>query len=246
VIPPADWSAVPARVQLDADQIHVIVVDLDEPPRPLDALEATLETDERERAARFRFPRDASRFAAGRGLLREMLGRYLGEEPDRIVFTYGATGKPRLAGGGAGLGFNVSHSGSLALFAVGRCDRIGIDIELIRPVDDADQIATRCFSPRERTTFRALEPARRLDGFFNCWTRKEAYVKALGEGLTHALDRFDVSLTPGCPAELLRIDDDTPDAPPWTLDDLRPQAGYVGALAVPGRALRVSRWHWVS
>jgi len=246
VIPPDDWSAVPARVQLDGDEIHVVVVDLDEPPRPLDVLEATLATDERERAARFRFPRDARRFVAGRGLLRHMLGRYLGEEPERIVFTYGATGKPRLADGGAGPGFNISHSGSLALLAVGPCDRIGIDIERIRPVEDADQIATRCFSARERTTFSALDAAHRLDGFFNCWTRKEAFVKALGEGLTHALDRFDVSLTPGCPAELLRIDDGTLDAPPWTLDDLRPQAGYVGALAVPGRAWRVSRWHWAS
>ena len=203
----------------------------------------TLSADERVRAERFYFERDRKRFIVGRGLLRTILGRYLDIKPSRLQFCYQSHGKPVLAEFGAGkLHFNLSHSQGLALYAVTREQEIGIDIEHVRHIPEADEIVKRFFSARENAVFKALPANQKPQAFFNCWTRKEAYLKAIGDGLACPLDRVEVSLTPGEPARLSSIAD--PSLDHWTLQELTPACSYVGALAVQGQNWSLSCWQW--
>lgn len=211
-------------------------------------LAETLAPDERQRAERFHFERDRRRFIVGRGVLRRILGRYLALEPNRLQFCYGPWGKPALAGISTTqegqFCFNLAHSQSLALYAV-TCEReLGVDIEYIRAVPEAEQIAARFFSAQENTVLRSLPPQQKQEAFFNCWTRKEAYIKAIGDGLAQPLAEFDVSLTPGEPASLLRISGDTQAAAGWSIQALTPAPGYVAALAVKGHDWQLKCWQW--
>jgi 4'-phosphopantetheinyl transferase len=193
-----------------------------------------LSVEERARAGRFVFEDDRRRYTVARAQLRRLLGERLGERPEAVELTYGAHGKPALAPrhAGSGLRFNVSHCGDVAVHAFTRGREIGVDVEAVRALPDADQIAARFFSPRENQAYQALPSSERPVGFFNCWTRKEAYIKALGEGLAHPLQRFDVSLAPGEPARLLRVDDTAGEDCGWTLHGFDPGAGFVAALVV--------------
>ena len=240
------WAAPPADIALSHDDVHVWCAGLDQPPSYARELARTLAGDERARAERFHFDRDRTRFIVGRGVLRTILGRYLGIEPARLRFCYGPHGKPALAvsPGTPRLDFSVSHSQALAVYAVTWERRIGIDLEFIRPIADAEQIAERFFSPHEHAVFRRLAPKERQVGFFNCWTRKEAYIKATGDGLAQPLDRFDVSLAPGDQARLLSIDGDPRRASRWYLQELVPAAGYLAALAVEGLGWNLACWRW--
>ena len=203
----------------------------------------TLSADERVRAERFYFEHDRKRFIIGRGLLRTILSRYLDIEPLRLQFCYQSHGKPVLADFGAGkLHFNLSHSQGLVLYAVTGEQGIGIDIEYVRPLPEADQIVKRFFSARESAVFKALPTAQKPQAFFNCWTRKEAYLKAIGDGLACPLDRVEVSLTPGEPPRLLSIAGTPLDH--WTLQELTPACSYVGALAVRGQNWHIACWRW--
>ncbi len=169
------------------------------------------------------------------------MGRYAGREPSAIAFRYGGWGKPGLdeARDGDGLQFNLSHSGDLALLAVARGRRLGIDVEAVRPMADAGPIAARFFSPRECERFRRLPESEQLAAFFRCWTRKEAYMKATGAGMSMPLDQFDVTLSPGEPPALLRVEG-LPDEPSrWSYRDLDPGPGYLAALAVEGTGWRL-------
>lgn len=223
---------------LSTDDVHVWRIPLDVPPATLDRLASLVSGDERDRADRFYFDRDRNRFLAARGALRMILGSYLDSDPSLLSFHYGPRGKPSLAG--SPLEFNLTHSAGLALCAVALGRRLGIDVEALRPLPDAAAIAERFFSDAERRALRSVTEAQRTLAFFQCWTRKEAYIKAIGEGLSMPLDRFDVSLLPGEPARLLAVAGD-PDAPRrWTLHDLDPGPGLVAAIAVEGPCSRPS------
>jgi 4'-phosphopantetheinyl transferase len=235
------WSPSAVPLGLAAGEVHVFAADLDDPSR---ATPPWLSADEKSRAARFHFERDRRRFAAARGILRALLGRYLGADPSALVFAYGHHGKPALAPPWPGLRFNVSHSGSLALLAFAAEHEVGVDIEQERPVAEMDSIRRRCFSVQENAALEVLPEAERQRAFFRCWTRKEAFIKAIGEGLSHPLDAFDVTVAPGEPARLLRVQGDPGAGRSFHMEGLDPADGYAAALAVLGRPTRVACFHW--
>ena len=212
--------------------MHEIVVHaLDIDPAPLAGL---LSADERERAGRFASERDRRRYIVARARLRKLLGERLGAAPESLQFVYSPHGKPALARcpGQRDLRFNVSHCGEVAAYAFADGRELGVDIEKVRELPDADVIAMRFFSGRERGVYLRLPVRERTQGFFNCWTRKEAFMKALGAGLSHSLEAFDVSLTPGKPARLLRVGGVPASRCGWTLSSFDPAPGLVGAVAV--------------
>ncbi len=232
------WKPAPAPPGLAAGEVQVFSASLDD--LPLTTPLSWLSPDESRRASRFHFERDRRRFVATRGVLRGLLGRYLGVDPSALVFGYGPHGKPALGSPWQGLRFNVSHSGGLALLAFATDHEIGVDIEQERPVPEMDSITERNFSPRESAELRLLEERDRRRAFFRCWTRKEAFIKAVGDGLSHPLDAFAVTLAPGEPARLLHVAGD-PEAPRrFRLEGLEPADGFAAALAVLGRPTRVA------
>jgi 4'-phosphopantetheinyl transferase len=219
-------TAVPAVTVVEAWH-----AELDVAPSALDACASTLADDERTRAARFVFDRDRRRFIVARGILRRILGARVGVEPGRIRFEYGGRGKPRLAGAHARVRFNVAHSHGHGLFAVSAGTDVGADIEMVRPLPDTMAIAERFFSPDERSRLRALPPPERDIAFFRCWTRKEAYIKGLGEGLAHPLDAFSVGLEPGGTVTLVDAGGSDPARSTWSLHDVSSLPTYAAAVA---------------
>lgn len=206
-------------------------------------LEQLLAVDERARAGRFHFERDRRRFIAARGQLRTILGRYVGVDPRALVFSYGLRGKPFLARFETiGLKFNLSHSGELALIAVTQDRDIGVDLEEIHSLGDAEQIAERFFSARENAVLCTLPKADRLEAFFHCWTLKEAYLKATGNGLARATNSFDVGFARGETARLLSVEGESEEALRWSLVGLAPARGYVGAVAVETHDWTMAFW----
>lgn len=229
---------------LAPSDVHVWQADLDAPEMVRHRLGRLLVPEEQARAARFYFERDRQRYLAGRGLLRLLLGRYLGRPPEGLELTYNRYGRPSLAGSDnlPPLHFNLSHSGPIALFAFTLDRPLGVDVERIRSDLDHEKIAERFFSLRERQVLHNLSAMDMALGFFNAWTRKEAYIKALGMGLSLPLDSFDVTLAPGRPARLLEARQQPGEADHWTLYDLAPRPGYCGALAVRDRGLTLHHW----
>lgn len=240
------WCFPPEALLLGRDEVHVWRATLDETPSRIDSFLHTLAADERTRAERFYFPRDRERFIVARGVLRAILGLYSNRAPECVSFSDGSHGKPALAweSGGAAIRFNISHSHGVALYAVTRAREVGIDVEFIRSDLEVEQIAERFFSHHEIATLRALPTDLRESAFFRCWTRKEAYIKAKGEGLSLPLDQFEVSLTPGEPAALLSTQRDPNEAQRWSLQELTPAPGYAAALAVEGHGWRLACWDW--
>ncbi|HUD83302.1 MAG TPA: 4'-phosphopantetheinyl transferase superfamily protein [Candidatus Saccharimonadales bacterium] len=241
------WPAPPAGWQLESDNIHVWAASVRVSPRTLTGLAATLCAAERQRAGRFHFQRDRDRFIAGRGTLRCVLGCYLRARPCAIELEYGPHGKPSLAGPFAtsGLLFNLAHCEDLALLAVTRSGMIGVDVERVRTLTDADELAARFFSPRECARFRELPRSERPAAFFNIWTRKEAWLKATGDGITDSLDRVEVSFQRGEPVRLLNLPDNpVVPADRWQLHDLAPAPGFAAALAVAADCPQPRCWHW--
>jgi 4'-phosphopantetheinyl transferase len=221
-------------------------IELAQPAAQVEEFRQTLSEDEIARADRFYFEKDRDRFIVARGTLRAILGRYLKRSPHELRFRYSAYGKPSLDDDdGAWLRFNVSHSHELGLIAVTCGREVGVDIEWIRPDVATEQIAERFFSTHEVAALRALPADRQTEAFFNCWTRKEAYIKARGEGLSFPLDKFDVSLVPGEPARLLRTEGAPQEALRWRLCELLPGPGYVAALAIEGHEWQLQCWQWV-
>lgn len=221
---------------LDDSTIHVWRGVLDQDRDVQQRLELSLSADERDRTNRFRFDRDRSRYVVGRGLLRALLGAYVGVDAAQLRFSYGPQRKPELVGDGAY--FNLAHSGATALFAVSSSFEVGIDVELQSDFT-GERIPERFFSPREVATLRALPEADQPEAFLTCWTRKEAILKARGDGLMMALDSFDVSLAPGEPAALLRANWPASESALWQLADLSDSdRGQIAALAAPAQG-----WH---
>jgi 4'-phosphopantetheinyl transferase len=240
------WDQPPAGIALGADEVHVWRASLNHPPDRLQRWRGTLSSDERERAARFHFERDRRRFITARGLLREILGRYLKSSPDSLRFGHTSYGKPYLADqcGGEWLRFNASYSGELALYGVSRQRELGVDIERIRTDIEHMQIAAEFFSAQEGAALRALPAHLQQEAFFLCWTRKEAFIKSVGEGLSLPLRSFDVSLARGAAASLLAVRGDAREAARWTLLVLEPGPGYCAALVAEGRDWRLKCWRW--
>jgi 4'-phosphopantetheinyl transferase len=216
------------------DEIEVVVTRLDVGPEAVRASAALLSDAERQRASRFVFARDRRRFTVARARLRRLLSARLGMRPESVDLVYGTHGKPALAPRCAtsDLRFNLSHADDVAVYAFSPGREIGIDIESVCVIRDAEDIAARFFSHRESEAYLTLDPRDRPLGFFNCWTRKEAFIKALGGGLSHPLDRFDVSLAPGEPAKILRVESTPGDRCGWTLYSFVPGPGLIGAVVV--------------
>jgi len=236
------WGAAPEAVALGKDEIHVWRVHLDDfDDGALDRFKATLAPDEQARADRFVFPRDRNGFTATRGILRELLSRYLHRAPAQIEFDYGPQGKPSLRERSSekSIQFNVSHSHGVALLAFAVARAVGVDVELVRPDFAGEGIALRYFSPQEVNELRSLPSSQRDEGFFLCWTRKEAYIKARSEGLHVPLESFHVSLTPGEPAILQAADSSR-----WSLRSLRPAPRYAAALVGEGKQWQLQGWDW--
>jgi len=223
---------------MGCNALEIVVTQLDVRPNAARAAVRLLSNVERERASRFAFERDRCRFVIARARLRQLLGVRLDAAPDSIQLVYGPYGKPALAPAfaGSGLRFNVSRCEDVAVYAFARDREIGVDVEKVRTMRDADDIVTHMFSPVENETYFALSPRDRPLAFFQCWTRKEAFVKALGDGLHYPLDRFDVSLAPGEPARILRVERTLAGDCPWTLHSFSPGAGLIGAVVVQKRA----------
>ena len=238
------WRPAPAVwPHLTPGEVDVWSVCLDGSPECVAASRATLSGDECERADRFHFDRDRRRFTCARAALRRLLAEYLDAEAGELTFSYGPNGKPALSGPFArAAGFNVSHSHELALVAIGRDVAMGIDVEAVRSMEDADDIAIRFFSPREAGQLRSLPAALHNEAFFACWTRKEAYLKALGSGLAKPLDEFDVTFAPGETPSLV-VHGDERETARWSIRGLSPAPGYVGALVTEGRA-DARCWQW--
>ncbi|MCG8349772.1 MAG: 4'-phosphopantetheinyl transferase superfamily protein [Chloroflexales bacterium] len=241
--PIAPWAASPNQIMLTDGEVHLWRVELDLPPAQLARLAQSLAADEQERAGRFHFAKDRNHYIAARGALRLILSRCLGIPAAILRFTYSSYGKPSLSEelGGSQVCFNLSHSHGIALYALAKGQSIGVDIEHIRPDLASDQIAERFFAPGEVAALHSLPVALRAQAFFNCWTRKEAYIKARGEGLSLPLDQFTVSLLPGEPAALLTASDPS-EVNRWSLHALTPASGYVAALAVAGGIGQVRYW----
>lgn len=240
------WCNPPGKLILGQHEIHVWRADLNVGEQLLQTLEDTIEKIERDRANRFHFDKDRHHFIAARGTLRLILGSYLNIKPRNLKFTYNTHGKPKIGNelDQNYLKFNLSHSHGLALYAVTLGRDVGIDIERVRTNLSFEKIAKRFFSPLEIKMLESLPPSERIEGFFNCWTRKEAYIKAIGEGLSRPLDQFDVTLNPSDEAKIVNIKGDPVLASSWSLYPLLPAPGYVGALAVEGKNLRIKHWTW--
>jgi 4'-phosphopantetheinyl transferase len=210
--------------------VHAWPVSIQAPDSIVEHFQHLLAPDETDRAAKFRFHHLRTAYILGRGALRILLGRYLDSPPQGLVFRYGSKGKPILDALGR-LQFNASHSGDLALFAFTMDCEIGVDVEAIRPMPDIEHIARRFFCAEETAELMSLPAGQREHAFFLCWTRKEAYIKATGEGLSTPLDAFRVILRPSDPAGIVHLAGDPAAARAWTLHDLRPAPGYAAALA---------------
>jgi 4'-phosphopantetheinyl transferase len=233
----------PARLQVDPGSVHLWSIPLDpaEPWFPMWG--ESLSDEERQRAERFLHAHDRRRYTVAHAALRLLLARYTGVDIHALRFAAGPQGKPALAGAGApAISFNLSHSGELALVAVSTPARLGVDVEQLRPIDDAGTIARSFFAAAEEAALAAVPPADRDRAFLTCWTRKEAFIKALGGGLSIDLASFEVSFSRDHPA-FLRIADAALAAQSWRMIHLEPAAGYVGAAVTDAGVSEIRLLH---
>jgi 4'-phosphopantetheinyl transferase len=237
------WPQAPARPVLTEAEIHIWCADLDQPAVDYAAL---LSVDEQARAQRFLLEQARQRFIAGRGMLRVILARYLGVLPQQVQIETRAAGKPALAAKAAQARccFNLSHSENLVLYAISLEREVGIDLEYMNPACDTNQLVEQFFSEAEKREWDSLPASQRLEAFFTGWTRKEAYLKARGEGLAFPLAAFSVGLAPGEPARLIEPNSGREEPASWRLQTLEPAPapGYAAALAFEGQACQI--WQW--
>ena len=228
-----EWTPPAGKPDLSEGCAHLWRASLEQPTATIHDLAEWLSEDELERAARFRHDRHRNRFIVGRAMLRDVLAHYGDCTAGQIAFTYLAHGKPVLAEGvnAPKLEFNLSHSGDVAICAVAKTIPLGVDVERIRSLRDMQGLADRFFSSTEAQQIRAARDEEQLANFFRCWTRKEAYVKATGQGIACRLDSFAVSVGPDDPARLVHIDQDAAAAANWSMVSIVPTDGYIGALA---------------
>jgi 4'-phosphopantetheinyl transferase len=234
-----------AHPALTAADVHVWRANLNQTPCVVNSLLKTLTADERKRGQGYHFQADRDHFIACRGILRSILAKYLGVRAERLRFRYGAFGKPALRDyHNSQLRFSISHSYGLALFAFTRGIEVGIDLELIRRDLDIENIARHSFSPQELEKLHKLRNDLQTEAFYDCWTRKEAYAKALGKGFSLPLDQFEVSFAPGEPAALMGVKNKKAALSTWAFQVISPGTGYAGAIVTQGTARKVSFWQW--
>jgi 4'-phosphopantetheinyl transferase len=238
----------PMDLELGANEIHIWLAVLEQPVSILHGFIHALSIEERIKAENFYFERDRNSFIVRRGILRTIIGRYLDVEPNRILFRFGKNGKPALDNtfDSETIHFNLSHSHGVALFAFSRNHEIGVDIEYMCDISEMDKIVESFFSIEESEVFRSLSESKKKEAFFYCWTCKEAFIKALGEGMSLPLDRFEVSLVPSEPFKLLNIDGDSRKATRWTIREIKAAPNYAGAFAVKSDAFESMHWRWDS
>lgn len=232
------WDNAPHKLSLTAKDIHIWRANLNLPNLELDKLKTSLSNDEIVRAERFYFEKHRQSFIASRGILRNILGRYLEVEPNQVNFDYEPKGKPFLLkeSHDCELNFNVSHSQDLALYAIACGNQVGIDLEMIRPITDVEQLAQRFFSTQETNAIASLVSPHQEEMFFRYWTCKEAYLKATGDGLS-SLDQAEIILKTG---ELPRLSHTSS----WILQELLPGENYIGAVAFASGKRDLSFWQW--
>jgi 4'-phosphopantetheinyl transferase len=233
-----DWPVRVAPPALRAGDVHVWAVPLDVPPREHGRLRALLSDAELARAQRLVPAAGRARFTAARGALRTLLGAYTGAPPGSLTVGVTARGKPFLEGPAVRVRFNLAHSEALAVVAVAH-EEVGVDVERQRVVADAAALAARYLAPQEARELAALPTGEQAEAFLRCWTLKEAVLKATGEGLSRALGSFRVGVAPGEPARLLDLPESLGSAEHWSLHELEPAQGYLGAVAVRSRACRL-------
>ena len=240
------WEQVPAQLFLPSNSVHVWSARLDQPESIFEQLQSSLSKDERIHADKFVFDRDRQHFVVARGVLRNILGAYLDVAPGVVQFSYEPTGKPFLASSSAinPLQFNLSHAHGLAVYAFTQHTEVGIDVEYIRPIPDCDRIAAQNFSQQERIIFSALPIDEKIPAFFRIWTRKEAFIKALGDGLTFPLNQFSVVPESGETTDLVTVDDHSTRVSQWLLGSFVPEPNYIAALATQSRFAQISFWSW--
>ena len=228
------------------NRVHVWRVYLDLAKIQRESLLGMLSADEVERAGSFHFERDQKCFIVARGMLRKILGQYLGKNPHKLRFEYTSHGKPVLAGKPShdALRFNLSHSGSFALYAITRGRNIGIDLEYKNDDVAVEQIAQRFFSKGEISSLERIHENKRNEVFFQYWTRKEAFLKATGQGLSFPMERVDVSLISGLSLSPITLLGDKRESSRWYVQDLFPGGGYAAAIAVEGGHCDLSCWHY--
>lgn len=226
------------------DRIDLWRASLSIPSTQLRIEERILSLDEKKRAERFHFERDRRRFIACRAVLRRILGRYLGSPPSELRIHYGTNGKPAIADlpPTKDLRFNLSHSHELALYAFTLNEEIGVDLEYRRALSDADRIVERFFSKKEYASLQTLSEDQREEAFFNGWTRKEAYLKALGKGLQKPLNEFEVPL--GRLSTAVAVKEVSGRPTEWTIRSLVPDVGYIGAVVSKGGRKELFSYQW--
>ena len=233
-----------SNLTLPDNDVHVWRANLNIPLPDVQSLQHTLSPDERARAYRFRFERHRNHFIVARGTLRTLLALYLNISPTQLHFRYNAYGKPSLESPHTPLHFNISHSHELALLAFSQHRELGVDVEYMDRNIDYNELAQHTFSPYEAAIVTALSDDAKRQAFFNCWTRKEAYIKARGMGVSLDLTSFDVSLKPGDAATLLHNREDAMEVTRWQFEALHVGDGYAGAIAVEGHNWQLCMWQW--
>ena len=240
------WSVPHQSLSLATNVVHVWYVPLNQPMTAIQQFAHLLAPTERQRAERFHFARDRCHYIVGRGVLRTLVGMYLRCAPEELQFQYGDRGKPAVAPTQSHqhLCFNLSHSHERAVYAFAWNRELGIDIEYMRPLDDAESIAEHFFSKREYQQLCAVPHADRQRAFFTCWTRKEAYIKAGGDGLAYPLDQFAVSFVPEDTAPPLEVYNDPQETARWSVCALQTEADYVAAIIAEGHEWQLMCWCW--
>lgn len=240
------WRPRPKKLFLKDNDVHLWCSSLLLNSRALNRLKLTLSADELERANRFHFRNHQCSFIVGRGILRSIIADYLQTRPKEIRFRYNAHGKPSIAdvSSHSEINFNLSHSHGLAVYAFTRRREIGIDIERLRSNLSFQKIAKRFFTTEEFENLNSLPHDEYIDGFFGLWTQKEAYIKAMGTGLSIPLNRFSVTVKKDQTVRVNEIRIKSNEEGSWSILSLKPKRGYVGALAVEGKSLTIKHWTW--
>jgi 4'-phosphopantetheinyl transferase len=233
------------QLRLKRNVIHVIFSRLTAEPALLNQLWASLSSDEHARAFRYQRAKDRNSFTVTRALLRALLGKCLRAAAPGLSFSYTSHGKPSV-NNERGVRFNVAHSEDFMVCALGLDDELGVDIEYIQPMVDLECVAEQCFCVAEYRQLLAVGAEKRAKAFFDCWTRKEAFVKALGEGLSYPLNRFQVTLRPGEQPTFVRIAGCDASTLEWALHDVTPAADYAAALAVKNRNCELRIWKFLT
>jgi 4'-phosphopantetheinyl transferase len=237
------WLNPPDNLNLSDDEAHIWRADLKFNECFQTSFLKLLSPDEKSRAQKFRFTKDSRNFIIARGILRSLIGKYLKIKPAEISFRYSEFGKPGIADNHS-LQFNISHSKNIALFAFIKKLNVGVDVEFVNPDIEVKDIAEKFFSPNEVLNLYALPEKQHTLGFFNCWTRKEAFIKAVGEGLSFPLNKFEVSLEPDKPAKLLATDWEPKAVSKWSIFSMSPATNFVGSLAIEGVVEKIKFWNW--